>query len=341
MDLSDRINAFAKLGEKIKMIATANQEKATHPAIIKAVDQNPWFTTQSVIQALTSISGLLTPQALEKWTSNYSINKNKEKLVGLVLAGNIPLVGFHDILSVLISGNRALAKLSSKDSALYYLLKDLLTAINPNFDGLIEFTTHRLENIDAIIATGSDNTARYFEYYFQKYPHIIRKNRNSVGILSGNETTTDLHNLGLDIFTYFGLGCRNVSFLLVPENYNFTSLINGLNQHNKVINHSKYANNYDYQKAIHLMNNQPIIDGGFFLLKNKPALSSPIGIINYMEYNSREQVNAFVEQNTEKIQCVLSKTNWPFNTYAFGEAQQPELNDYADNVDTLEFLLNN
>ena len=202
----------------------------------------------------------------------------------LVLAGNIPLVGLHDILCVLVSGNRAVIKLSVKDQELYHVVKKILIECSPEYDQQLNFTEGTISNVDAIVATGSNNSSRYFEYYFGKYPHIIRKNRTSVAVLDGSESDTDLKNLGSDIFTYFGLGCRNVSHLLVPKGYSFDRFLKAIEPYRSYLNHNKYANNYEYQRVVALMNQMKITDTGFVLLEESPVLQAPISTIHYHFY---------------------------------------------------------
>jgi hypothetical protein len=250
------------------------------------------------------------------------------------MAGNIPLVGFHDFLSVLISGNSIIAKTSSKDAELIIYLSEILCSINPGFRERIRFTDGLLTGFDAVIATGSDNSSRYFEYYFGKYPHIIRKNRNSIAVIDGTETDTELENLGIDIFSYFGLGCRNVSKAFLPEGYDFHTMIKNWDKFSDVINHNKFANNYDYNMAIYLVNKEKFLDTGYLLLKESTELSSPVSVLYYEFYNSVQTVSARINYLREKIQCVTGK-----NHLAFGKAQFPKLWDYADNIDTLDFLL--
>lgn len=340
MELQKRIKHFVKLGAELISISK-NLHTNKYSALIKKTQiNNPWFTDDSISFALSEIGESLQETSLSKWLENYQINENNDpKTIGLILAGNIPLVGFHDILCALFSGNRVLAKLSSKDQDLYQIILDLLIAKDPAYKNQIQFTENHLKNIDAIIATGSDNSARYFEYYFSKYPNIIRKNRNAVAILKGDESAEDFDNLGKDIFTYFGLGCRNVSFLLIPKNFNFVPLMQRLEKYMPITEHSKYANNYDYQKAILLMNQVPIYDNGCVILKQENVLSSPIGVINYAFYETESDLNHYIYLHKENIQCIVSKTKLDFPTYSFGEAQKPNLWDYADNVDTLQFLI--
>lgn len=340
MNINKAIKTYSTLGDELILTSQNIDDNIYNSLIEKSIIQNPWFTKESVVMALKSIGGSLCEDKIEKWLDAYDISDiAKPKTVGIIMAGNIPLVGFHDLLCVLISGNNILAKLSSKDQFLYTIVKDILVKIDSSFDTRIKFTDGMIKDVDAIIATGSDNSARYFEYYFSKYPNIIRKNRNSIGVISGNETVEELQSLGDDIFTYFGLGCRNVSFLLVPKGYNFPKLIESIEGFSAVANHTKYFNNYEYQRAIMLMNLIPIFDNGFVLFKEGAVMSSPIGMINYQYYSSDSEVEEYVDENKSKIQCIVSQTKWSFDTYKLGEAQQPELWEYADNVDTLQFLL--
>ena len=255
------------------------------------------------------------------------------------MAGNIPLVGFHDFISVLISGNKVLGKLSSNDKILLPFLTQKLIEIEPEFKEYIQFSDKKLENFDAVIATGSNNTSLYFEHYFGKYPNIIRKNRNSVAVLSGEESPTQLEALSKDIFTYFGLGCRNVSKLYLPKEYDFKPFFNAMYSQKDIIHNDKYMNNYDYNKAVYLMGGVNLLDNEFMLLKEDTGFSSPISVVFYEYYNSLQEVEKYLAKNTEKIQCVVSTSNIE-NAIPFGKTQSPELWDYADSIDTLEFLLN-
>jgi hypothetical protein len=250
------------------------------------------------------------------------------------MAGNIPLVGFHDFLSVLITGNNLIAKASSKDSRLILFLSEILCKINDGFREKIIFTADTLKNFDIVIATGSDNSARYFEYYFNKYPCIIRKNRNSIGILDGSESEEQIVNLGDDIFSYFGLGCRNVSKLYLPRGYDLDIFSKNWNKFEEVIRHSKYANNYDFNKAVYLVNREAFYDTGNLLLKEDNRISSPVSVLYYEYYDSQNALKQITEHLNEKIQCVVGRHGIPF-----GAAQSPHLWDYADGIDTIEFLL--
>ena len=299
---------------------------------------NGWFTQEQVYFAVQSWANALTENNLNKWLSNYTFDDKNPKTVGLILAGNIPLVGFHDFLSVLISGNKVLVKTSSNDQYLIKFLAKYLISVNQNLKEYITFTDGKLENFDAVIATGSNNTARYFEYYFKDKPSIIRKNRNSVAVLNGNETHEDLENLGEDVFRYFGLGCRNVSKLFIPKNYDFQSFFKAIFKYKDVIFYEKYSNNYDYNKAVFLMSNFKLLDNEFLTLKEDASYSSPISSVFYEYYDDLKLLKQHLKNDSEKIQCVVSN-NLIENSIAFGETQKPHLWDYADNIDTLQFLI--
>ena len=298
---------------------------------------NGWFTPEQVYFSIQAWAKALTDENLTQWLSNYDFSKIETKKIGLVLAGNIPLVGFHDFLSVLISGHDVLVKTSSNDQHLLKFLAKYLIAIEPKLNSKITFVEGKLEGFDAVIATGSNNTARYFEYYFKDKPSIIRKNRNSVAVLNGNESFEDLVNLGEDIFRYFGLGCRNVSKLFVPKGYNFDNFFKAMYEYRDVIQYEKYANNYDYNKAVFLMSNFQLLDNEFMTIKEDTSYSSPISSVFYEFYETLEEIHTRLNQDSEQIQCIVSNSLIP-NSIVFGQTQQPRLWDYADNVDTLDFL---
>ena len=300
---------------------------------------NGWFTPEQVKFSVQSWAKALTEDNLNQWISNYDFSKIEPKKVGLVLAGNIPLVGFHDFVSVLISGHDVLVKTSSNDQHLLKFLAKYLIAIQPELNSKITFVEGKLEGFDAVIATGSNNTARYFEYYFKDKPSIIRKNRNSVAVLDGTETFEDLVGLGEDIFRYFGLGCRNVSKLFVPKGYNFDNFFKAMYEYRDVIQYEKYANNYDYNKAVFLMSNFQLLDNEFLTIKEDTSYASPISSVFYEFYENLEEITTRLNNDAEQIQCVVSKNLIP-NSVTFGQTQQPRLWDYADNVDTLAFLNN-
>jgi hypothetical protein len=337
MQIKDRINAFVELGRFLKDIENQNETKI-ESVLRKAEAENGWFTQQNISFAIKSWGEALTDENLQSWTSKYNFKETNASTIAVIMAGNVPLVGFHDFLSVLITGNKVLAKLSSNDKTLLPFLAKKLIAIEPEFQNFIEFTEGRLTGFDAVIATGSNNTSRYFEYYFGKYPNIIRKNRNSVAVLTGNETEEDLKNLADDVFRYFGLGCRNVSKIYIPEDYNFEPFFKGMFSWKEIIHNHKYINNYDYNKAVYLMDSFPLLDNEFMLLKEDSGFSSPISVLFFEKYTSKYAVKKKLEAEAENIQCLVTKAGLP-NEVAFGKAQNPDLWDYADGVDTIDFLL--
>ncbi|WP_433816345.1 acyl-CoA reductase [Flavobacterium johnsoniae] len=300
---------------------------------------NGWYTPEQVYFAVKSWADALTEENITKWISKYDFSANqKEKTVALILAGNIPLVGFHDFLSVLITGNKALIKTSSNDQHLLPFLAKYLIVVDENLKDKITFVEGKLENFDTVIATGSNNTARYFEYYFKDKPSIIRKNRNSAAVLNGKETKEDLEALGEDIFRYFGLGCRNVSKLFVPKDYSFENFFQAVFKYQDVIHYEKYANNYDYNKAVFLMSNFKLTDNGFLTLKEDSSYASPISSVFFEYYENLEDLKSRLKAEEEQIQCIVSN-NLIENSVSFGQTQNPQLWDYADNVDTITFLL--
>jgi len=298
---------------------------------------NGWFTESEVYFSIQSWAKALTQDNLDTWLSAYDISEKTPKTVGLILAGNVPLVGFHDFLSVLITGHKTLVKTSSNDKQLLPFLAEYLARVEPSLNDRIEFTDQKLQGFDAVIATGSNNTARYFEYYFKDKPSIIRKNRNSVAVLNGTETHEELVELGKDIFTYFGLGCRNVSKVFVPKDYDFEKLFRAMYEYRDIIHNQKYINNYDYNKAVFLMSNFLVLDNGFLILKEDTSYSSPISAVFYEYYSDLENIKKRLSQDNDLIQCVVSK-DLIENSVAFGQTQLPKLWDYADNVDTVAFL---
>lgn len=330
------INTFSELGTQL----SAPNEQLTE-IINNERHYNAWFTPESVLQAVNAVGKMLNPADLNIWLNMYPVQQDKNsKRIGLILAGNLPLVGFHDVLCVLVSGNHALIKASSQDTRLIKHVLDMLCVIDNNFAAQYSFVD-RLENFDAVIATGSNNTSRYFEYYFGKVPHIIRKNRNSVALLTGAETREQLNALGHDIFDYYGLGCRNVSKLLVPEGYDFNFFFESIESFNLIINHHKYNNNYDYNKSIYLVNSDKHFDNGFLLLKEDDRLASPLAVLYYGYYKDLASAQTLLEADSDKIQCIVSTAPLTLKTQVvdFGMSQQPALWDYADGVDTMFFLI--
>lgn len=353
MELHKRINAFAKLTNFMKALATENESIIDsflfdeYEELLELIRnykiKNPWFTEEFIKRQFLSLSEVTDIKQLTEWISPYkkSIDSIIAKRVGVIMAGNIPLVGFHDFLSVLITGHIFVGKVSSKDEQLPKKIAEILIKIEPEFEKFIYFCDQKLSEFDAIIATGSNNTSRYFEYYFGKVHNIIRKSRNSIAILTGNETDIELELFADDILLYFGLGCRNISKVFVPNDYNFDRLFNALYKYKDLINHNKYANNYDYNNAIYLLNGDKFLDNGFFMIKQDVNIASPISVLHYEFYDRIEEIENFVELNKDKIQCVVSKIKSDkFETVDNGEAQKPKLDDYEDGINTIEFLLN-
>jgi hypothetical protein len=298
---------------------------------------NGWFTPENVHFSIASWADALQEENLNTWLSHYTFKQEAPKNVGLILAGNIPLVGFHDFICVLLAGHNALIKTSSNDQQLIQFMAQYLIQLDERLASRITFIEGKLENFDAVIATGSNNTARYFEYYFKDKPSIIRKNRNSIAVLTGNESVEDLILLGEDIFRYFGLGCRNVSKLFVPKGYDFKDFFQAIFEYQDIVKYEKYANNYDYNKAVFLMSAFKILDNGFLTLKEDSSYSSPISAVFYEYYDSLEDLQNKISAERDQIQCIVSD-NIIENSVRFGQTQLPNLWDYADDVDTLSFL---
>lgn len=347
--IQNRISAFVELG---KFLGQFTQKETTQKNEIKfndlffdgfkhqlkiAGENNTWFTKENLLFATESWSKALTKENIQQWIANENLGENDSKQVAVIMAGNIPLVGFHDFISVLIAGHSVLVKQSSNDKHLLPFLAKYLEYVQPELKGKITFTEEKLTDFDAVIATGSNNTARYFEFYFKDKPSIIRKSRNSVAVLTGNETPQDLENLSNDVFCYFGLGCRSVSKLYVPKNYNFDAFFTGMYNKQEIINNAKYANNYDYNKAVYLMSEFDILENGFLMIKEDESYASPIASVFYEYYDNIEDLKVKLKQDKEKIQCVVAR-NFTANEIAFGETQNPQLWDYADGINTLEFL---
>jgi hypothetical protein len=299
---------------------------------------NGWYTNDNVYFSIQSWAEALTIDNLNQWLDAYDFTNVDSKTVGLILAGNIPLVGFHDFISVLLSGHKVLVKTSSNDQHLLPFLAEYLISIDPKLANHITFVEGKLEGFDAVIATGSNNTARYFEFYFKDKPSIIRKSRNSVAVLNGQETKEQMIALGEDVFRYFGLGCRNVSKIFVPKGYNFDAFFGGMFPYQEVIKYEKYINNYDYNKAVFLMSNFNLLDNEFLIIKEDSSYASPISSVFYEFYDNLEAIKLRLQTDNEQIQCIVSN-NLIENSVAFGQTQKPNLWDYADNVDTIKFLI--
>jgi hypothetical protein len=333
--IKSRLDALGALGEKINALPAEAVEDLAH----RAQAQNPWFTPDNVQLALAGVAHLLAPGPLAEWAGRYQFPNGPAKTVGLVMAGNLPLVGAHDLICGFMSGHRLQLKLSSQDTYLMRQLLGWLGELAPGWAAQVE-VVERLERPEAVIATGSDNSGRYFEYYFAKYPHIIRKNRTSVAVLHGQETPEQLRALGEDVFQYFGLGCRSVSKLLVPLGYDFGRFYDAIADRAQAVgSHYKYHNNHDYNLSIYLVNGTPHLDNGTLILKEDLALVSPISVLYYEFYAGESDLTQQLASHAEKIQCIVADpARFPQWT-GFGQAQRPGIGDYADGVDTLQFLL--
>jgi hypothetical protein len=345
----DKIRAFVELGKFLRQFSensNVKNEGVLHnnlyfDAFVDLIElsqsHNGWYTQKQVYFAIQSWAEALTEDNLIKWLAPYNAKEIEPKTIGLILAGNIPLVGFHDFLSVLISGHCVLIKTSSNDQHLLPFLAKYLITVAPELQKKITFVDGKLENFDAVIATGSNNTARYFEFYFKDKPSIIRKSRNSVAVLNGQETKEQLIALGEDIFRYFGLGCRNVSKLFVPKGYDFTLFFEAIFEYQDVIHYEKYANNYDYNKAVFLMSNFKLLDNGFLTIKEDTSHASPISSVFYEYYNNLAEIENRLQTDQDIIQCIVSN-DLVKNSIPFGTTQKPALWDYADGIDTISFL---
>jgi len=344
LNISDRIESFSALGDWLRASLadiSAGKKNDLEPIINSAGLENGWFTKKAVSQSLEAIAGWLTPEKLNEWIKLYYLSDpGKVNKVAVIMAGNIPLVNFHDFLCVLVTGHHFIGKQSSQDKVLLPFIANKLIEINEGWKDTIAFNEGRLEDFDAVIATGGNNTSRYFSFYFEKYPHIIRKNRHSLAVLNGSETDKDILDLHQDIFQYYGMGCRNVSMLWVPQGYNFPALFDKWGNQPVPTDHHKYNNNYDYYRSFYLVNQQPFFDTGYLSVLKNETLTSPISVIHYMEYSDVKDVVVFVEVNRDSIQCIASsKSIKGIETILPGEAQQPKLSDYPDGVDVVQFLL--
>ena len=348
MNLEKRINAFVKLGLFLKQFKTENKNDSLNEInqlfyeefqnlINRQKAYNGWFDEKNVRNAISSIAEMLSEEKLKQWLNTYSLKEGAAKNIGVIMAGNIPLVGFHDFLTVLITGNNIKIKLSSNDKTLLPKVAEILTYIEPEFKERIAFVD-KLVDFDAVLATGSNNTSRYFKQYFGKYPHLIRNNKTSIAIISEDDTKEDIEKLGQDVFTYYGLGCRNVSKLFLPKNYPLDNIFEAFYSFGSVIENNKYANNYDYNKAVYLLGNNKIFDNNFLLMKEEQQLDSPVGVLYFEYYDDMNDLNEYLNKIASNIQCVVSSKNTHIETFLFGEAQNPGLGDYADGVDTVQFV---
>ncbi len=336
MTPEQRLSAFSRLGSLLEKKVETGVEEQSEALFNKTTQLNPWFIRKNILYAIASLAEMLKEDQLDKWLVKYDQNKlhaSKPKNVGVVNAGNIPFVGFHDFLCVLISGNNYIGKNASDDMLLLPWIAEELIKVEPKFKERISFV-EKLKDIDAVIATGSNNTARYFEYYFGKYSHIIRKNRNAIAVLKGDESKEELTLLGEDIFRYFGLGCRNVSKLYVPRGYNFNGFFEAIFSFSKVMQHNKYMNNYDYNRAVFLMRQIPFLENNFLIIREDSFIPSPISVVHYEFYDDDKKLKENLAEHKEQIQCIIGSDYIPF-----GQAQCPSLWDYADGMDTMDFLL--
>lgn len=340
-------NAFIRLGSFLnEYMFVKNSTDISHTRKTKfdaleqtiklSNQQNQWFTEENIHTALAYWASKLNALELDKWLESYHFKSHTDKTVALIMAGNIPLVGFHDLLCVLCAGFKVQIKLSSNDRTLLPFLVSVLVEKEPKLKMRIEFVD-RLKDFDLVIATGSDNTSRYFEFYFKNKPHIIRKNRHSFAVLKGDESIDMLQNLGKDIFTYFGLGCRNVSKIFIPRGYTFHFFFDAIQYYEYLIHHHKYNNNYTYNRTVYLLNNETFLDNGFLILKNDSSTSSPLATVFYETYGDLETLKTQLKQSETNIQCVVSD-GFIEREIAFGQTQNPSLNDYADGIDTMLFL---
>ncbi len=344
MEKSRIINAFVVLGTilnelvennaySVKVSSLTEEEYAeVNEVIAREFHHNGWFTEDSIRQAFREISTWLTPEKLTDWTNNYAPNDHM-KQIAVIMAGNIPLVGFHDFLCVLLSGHQAICKQSSEDARLLPALVKLLLLFEPDLEERIRFSDRKLVDYDAVIATGSNNSMLHFEQYFSHVPHLFRGHRTSVAVLTGDESKEELNALGVDCLTYFGRGCRNVTHLLFPEGFDLNRFFEAIVNLSDVVNNKKYGNNYDYNKAVHLMSLSKFLDNNFLLMKESDQLFSPLSMLHYQYYQRPEEVNSFLDAHRSQIQCIVGQEFIPF-----GQAQCPSLMDYPDGMDTMEFL---
>jgi hypothetical protein len=342
---SQMISCLSALGEEFRKASVP--DLALDSPLARAAElgymQNPWFLPQFTRFSFAAWAEALREDKVRKWLGMYDYGKKRSKgpaTVGLIMAGNIPMVGLHDLLCILASGNNALVKYSASDNQLIPAVTDLLASLNPELEGRVSISDGPLKNFDAIIATGSNNSSRYFEYYFSKYPSIIRKNRNGVAVVTGNETGEEIRKLADDIFMYSGLGCRNVSKIYLPESFTKESLFEFFSGYGFLQNNHKYMNNYDYQKSLLLINRVPHLDNGFLLLKEDNALITPVSVLNAETYMNIEMLRNQLILQQDQIQCTVTNNPLFENAVPFGRSQFPELWDYADGVDTMSFLVN-
>lgn len=332
--MQEKINALVLLGKQLQ----DNNNFEFVDIKEKAERLNKWFTQEFIDFAVNSIvEKFLNKEKLELWLSNYDISKIDEtETLGIILAGNLPLVGFQDILTCFVLNVNTKIKLSSKDETLTKYIINQFQKIDENWNCEI---VERLKDFDKVIATGSNNTNRYFEYYFKNVPNLLRTNRNSLAILNGKETKEELEALADDIFVFFGHGCRNISKLFIPKNYDITKLFPYLDKYKHLHFHKLYMDNYNYTRTILLMNQTPHFANEFIMIKEEEDLQSRLATLNFSYYSSENEIVSFIKNNENNLQCVVSKENKNWQSFNFGEAQKPELWDYADDIDLVDFLI--
>lgn len=348
-----RARAFTRLGKYLaSYVSRAEMNPEDWPesepgdviltqAVRQTMRNNPWFIRKDVLLSLEAIAFSLEEEKVLTFTQRFVPDpgtRQREVNVGVVMAGNVPLVGFHDFFCVILSGHRFIGKLSTDDRFLLPALAQLMVHWHPDLKTLIRFAGARLTGFEAVIATGSDNTSRYFEYYFSKYPHIIRRNRNSAAVLNGGETAVELQALGMDIFSYFGRGCRSVSKLFLPQNYDPASLFPHWTGFEYMLDHHKYRNNFDYYRSVYLVNQFFFHDNGPVLIIENHSFSSPVAVLYYEFYRDIDQVIDTIKLHNDRIQCVVSSDPAIGERISFGTAQKPSLFEFADGINTMEFL---
>ena len=344
-DFKERLIAFSELGTLFKENVDKKENKkfpewdtVLEKTLIESHSYNSWFTIDNLKLSLKNWSNSLQENIISDWLSKYNIEDKSSKKIAIIMAGNIPAVGFHDLLCSLLLNFDCIVKLSSEDRLLIPFIVKFLESRNEKLKNKVTFESEKLKDFDGVIATGNNNSHRYFDYYFSKYPNLLRKTRHSIAVLDGKESDNDLSDLSNDIFNYFGLGCRSVSKVFIPYGYDLDLLFNAFFRHKEVVNHNKYVNNFDYNKAVYLMSKEKFIENGFIILKEESKLGSPIGCLFYEFYNDKKEITKLINNNSDSIQCVVSNIN--FNTnIKFGQTQCPNISDYADNNDTIKFLL--
>ena len=344
-NFKERLIAFSELGTLFKENVDKKENKkfpewdtVLEKTLIESHSYNSWFTIDNLKLSLKNWSNSLQENITSDWLSKYNIEDKSSKKIAIIMAGNIPAVGFHDLLCSLLLNFDCIVKLSSEDKLLIPFIVKFLESRNEKLKNKVTFESEKLKDFDGVIATGNNNSHRYFDYYFSKYPNLLRKTRHSIAVLDGKESDNDLSELSNDIFNYFGLGCRSVSKVFIPYGYDLDLLFNAFFRHKEVVNHNKYVNNFDYNKAVYLMSKEKFIENGFIILKEESKLGSPIGCLFYEFYNDKKEITKLINNNSDSIQCVVSNIN--FNTnIKFGQTQCPNINDYADNNDTIKFLL--